>query len=95
MFRVGALIFLNDVGPDSGGTRVWPGSHRVLEALAKDQPHYEWRAALMADMADLQLGEPIELTPARGAVLFLHHLIGHAGSHNASNRPRFAINMKW
>ena len=95
VFRLGALIYLNDIGPHSGGTRVWPGSQRVLEDLDRSHQHYEWRAAIMADLPQIDLGEPLELMPHRGDVLFLHHLLAHAGSYNASKRPRFAINMKW
>jgi ectoine hydroxylase-related dioxygenase (phytanoyl-CoA dioxygenase family) len=28
-------------------------------------------------------------------VLFYHYLLAHAGSMNTSDRPRFALNMKW
>ena len=96
MFRLGTLIFLNDVGPNGGGTRVWPGSHRLFEELARRSPRrYEWRSAFMEDMAGLNPGEPLSLAISRGDVLFLHHLLAHAGSCNASDRPRFALNMKW
>ena len=96
VFRLGAIIYLSDVGPGAGGTRIWPGSHRELEAMACRAPQrYEWRAAVMAEIRELELGKPLELRPRRGDVLFLHHLTAHAGSYNASDRPRFAINMKW
>ena len=96
VFRVGALIYLNDIVRHGGGTFVWPGSHRELEVLARKNPErYEYRTALNATLPEIELGDPAELTLKRGDVLFLHHLCIHAGSKNASNRPRFALNMKW
>ena len=41
------------------------------------------------------VGEPVELTPRRGDVLFYHYLCAHAGSKNTSAVPRLALNMKW
>jgi hypothetical protein len=96
VFRIGALIYLNDIAPHGGGTVAWPDSRRKLEALAKQNPErYEYRSALTAEIPKLDLGDPIELTPKRGDVLFLHHLCVHSGSMNVSKRPRFALNMKW
>ena len=34
-FRVACMVYLSDVAPHGGGTVVWPGSHRKLEALAR------------------------------------------------------------
>lgn len=96
VFRIGALIYLNDIEPHGGGTYVWPGSHHKLERVARNNPaRYEYRHPLNAALPDLNLGDPIGMSLRRGDVLFLHHLCIHAGSKNTSNRPRFAINMKW
>ncbi len=96
VFRSGTLTYLNDVQRHGGGTVVWPGSHQKLEALAKQAPErYEYRHTLTEDIQKVPLGDPIELTPKRGDVLFLHHLCAHGGSMNLSHRPRFALNMKW
>ena len=95
-FRIATMTFLNDVPPHGGGTVVWPGGHRKLRALAESDPErYEmmWRLNEELDRADL--GDPVELTPRRGDVLFYHYLCPHAGSRNVSDRPRFALNMKW
>jgi hypothetical protein len=95
-FRIATMLYLNDVGVHGGGTVVWPGSHKKIEALAKSDPV---KYALMYDLnRDLDLagiGEPLELTPQRGDVLFYHYLLAHAGSSNVSDRPRFAMNRKW
>ncbi|MCA1596237.1 MAG: phytanoyl-CoA dioxygenase family protein [Chloroflexi bacterium] len=95
-FRLAAMTFLNDVPQHGAGTVVWPGSHRKLEALAKSDPErYELMWSLGRDLARADLGEPVELTPRRGDVLFYHYLCAHAGSMNTSRVPRLALNMKW
>jgi Phytanoyl-CoA dioxygenase (PhyH) len=95
-FRIAAMTFLSDVAPHGGGTVVWPGSHRRLEALARSDPsRYEMMWALNQSLREIDLAEPVELTPRRGDVLFYHYLCAHAGSMNVSDRPRFALNMKW
>ena len=95
-FRVATMTFLNDVPPHGGGTVVWPGGHRKLEALAKSDPdHYELMWTLNSELDKADLGDPVELTPKRGDVLLYHYLCPHAGSRNVSDRPRLAMNMKW
>lgn len=95
-FKVATMTFLSDVPPHGAGTVVWPGSHRKIEALAKSDPsRYEMMWALNQDLSVAGVGEPVELTPLRGDVLFYHYLCAHAGSMNTSDRPRLALNMKW
>ena len=95
-FRVAGMAYLSDVPPHGGGTIVWPGSHIKLEQLARSDPaRYETMWALNQDLASVDLGDPVELTPKRGDVLFYHYLCAHAGSRNTSDRPRLALNMKW
>jgi ectoine hydroxylase-related dioxygenase (phytanoyl-CoA dioxygenase family) len=95
-FRIASMVFLHDVAPHGGGTVVWPGSHRRIEALARSDPErYELMWPLNQDLQKAGLGDPLELTPKRGDVLFYHYLCAHAGSANVSDRPRFAMNMKW
>src|SRR4051794_17947270 len=95
-FRIACMIFLNDVPPHGGGTVVWPGSHRKLQSLARSDPErYELMWTLNQELCALDLEPPVELTPRRGDALFYHYLCAHAGSTNTSDRPRFALNMKW
>ena len=95
-FRLAAMAYLNDVEPHSGGTVVWPGSHRKIGALARSNPtHYEYMWSLGSDLHKVDIGEPIELTPNQGDVLFYHYLCAHSGSQNVGRRPRFAVNTKW
>jgi hypothetical protein len=95
-FRIAAMTFLSDVAPHGAGTVVWPASHRRIEALARSDPErYEMMWVVGQAMRELDLGEPVELTPRRGDLLFYHYLCAHAGSMNTSHRPRFALNIKW
>lgn len=95
-FRIAAMTFLSDVAPQGGGTVVWPGSHKRIEALARsDLGHYEMMWVLGQDIQKAGLGDPVELTPRRGEVLFYHYLCAHSGSQNTSSRPRLALNKKW
>jgi phytanoyl-CoA dioxygenase PhyH len=95
-FRIAAMTYLSDVSPHGGGTVVWPGSHRKIEALARRDPErYAMMWALGQALREIDLGPPVELTPRRGDVLFYHYLCAHAGSANTLARPRLALNMKW
>ena len=95
-FRIAAMTFLNDVPRHGGGTIVWPGSQKLLEGLALSDPaRFELMWALNQELSHLELGDPVELTPRRGDVLFYSYLCAHAGSKNVSERPRLALNAKW
>jgi ectoine hydroxylase-related dioxygenase (phytanoyl-CoA dioxygenase family) len=95
-FRLGCLIYLNDVPSRSGGTVVWPGSHRQLERLAKAHPEdYEYMWNLNRDILLAGLAQPIELTVRAGDVLFYQYLCAHSGSANLGVEPRLALSHKW
>jgi hypothetical protein len=95
-YRLASMLFLNDVARHGGGTIVWPGSHRVIEALAKSDPtRYELMAVLNRDFKEAGIGDPVELTPRAGDILFYHYLLAHAGSRNMTDQPRFGLNHKW
>jgi hypothetical protein len=94
--RLASMFYLSDVHSHGGGTVVWPASHKKVEALAKtDTAKYERMFHLNNDLGVLDLGEPVELTPKKGDVLFYHYLCAHAGSTNNNPEPRLAINHKW
>ena len=88
-FRVSSLTYLDSGVAQGGGTLIWPGSHRKLLQEAMQDPD---RYHLLTDFKNPQqrfgLGEPIELIPDRGDVLFFHYLLVHSGSLNTSNKPR-------
>src|SRR5262249_4820131 len=95
-FRVACLVYLTDVPPHSGGTIVWPGSHRRLEEQARSNLDvYKYLAALNRDISKMDLGQPEEITAEAGDVLFYQYLCAHSGSINCGATPRFALNHKW
>ncbi|MBM3214146.1 hypothetical protein FJZ36_04445 [Candidatus Poribacteria bacterium] len=94
--RVATMTYLNDVSPHGGGTVVWSGSHTKIAALAEsDRTRYEMMWRLNQDLHLAEIGEPTELTPRLGDVLFYHILSAHSGSLNATETPRLAFNTKW
>lgn len=95
-WRIAVMIYLADIGPQGGGTIVWPRSHRKIEAMARSQPErYRFVGGLNQDARKLDLGEPFEVTAKQGDVLFFDGLCAHSKSVNLSSYPRFAIHMKW
>jgi hypothetical protein len=91
-YRITSLVYLSDVQYQGGGTCAWPGSHRKIRQLAEsDETKYEFLYDLNKDIPALDLGEPVELTPQRGDILFFQHLFGHNGSANTRTRPRFMM----
>jgi hypothetical protein len=95
-YRLASLLYLGDVARHGGGTVVWPRSHRTIEALARAaSDRLDTMAALNESLASADLGEPLELTPRAGDILFYHYLLAHAGSKNTTDTPRIALNHKW
>jgi ectoine hydroxylase-related dioxygenase (phytanoyl-CoA dioxygenase family) len=95
-FRVGCIIYLTDSPAHSGGTVLWPGSQRRLEALAREDPErYRYLWEVNRDLRKVCTNSPVEMTPQAGDVLFYHYLCAHAGSLNTGDHPRLALNHKW
>ncbi len=95
-YRIGCLIYLNDVHPHSGATVVWPGSHRQLTDLARsDLDKYELLSSLNEDIQTLRLNNPVEISARAGDALFYNYLCAHSGSKNVGPSCRLALNHKW
>jgi ectoine hydroxylase-related dioxygenase (phytanoyl-CoA dioxygenase family) len=95
-FRIGCLIYLNQVREHAGGTVVWPASHLQIAALAQANPEkYEYLSALNRDVGMLSLQNPVEIIASAGDVLFYHRFCIHAGSMNTGTEPRLALTHKW
>ena len=93
-FRVSSLTYLDSGVAQGGGTAVWPGSHRKLsEAAVQDPDRYRMLSDFRNPQQRFGLGEPVELRPSRGDVLFFYYLLIHSGSLNTSNKPRFALRL--
>lgn len=95
-FHIASIAYLGKVEPQGGATVVWPGSHRLIEQRARENPReFEFMWQLNQEVPKMDLGEPVEVPAEAGDILFYHYLLAHAGSKNVSERPRFALNMKW
>jgi hypothetical protein len=95
-FRVGCLIYLNDVSAHCGATVVWPRSLRQIESLALSDPgQYEYLWAVDRDIQKITLAKPLEILARVGDVLFYHYLCAHAGSPNCGTTVRLALTHKW
>ena len=91
-YRIASLVFLSDIEKFGGGTIVWPGSHHKIRQLAESAPEkYAHLYDLNKDIPALDLGDPIELLPKRGDILFFQHLFGHNGSLNINQSPRLLM----
>jgi hypothetical protein len=80
-----AMLYLSDVRPRSGGTIVWPASHRMLyEGLDYEQRHGFSPNAGYAPMLDhIKVNvQPVELVGAAGDVCFFHPSLIHSGGLN-------------
>jgi len=91
-YRIASLVFLNDIDHKGGGTAVFPGSHRKIMGLAESNVEkYEYIIPLNRDLPTLDLGQPVELTPRRGDVLFFTYCFGHNGTANVGDTPRWMM----
>ena len=90
--RMVVLSFLSNTKVKGGGTMVWPQSHQQIRTLAEsDLQKYQYLLDLHNEVHSLDLGQPVELLPKQGDVLFFQHLFAHAGTANTRQTPRFAF----
>ena len=106
-FNLGIVGLINDVPPDGGAFKVWPGSHRRLYptfAMRYDQPRIPYYAhlpshkgilhtdAYLAELAQLQADtQPVDCHGRSGDVVFWHHRLAHMAGHNYSTVIREAV----
>jgi ectoine hydroxylase-related dioxygenase (phytanoyl-CoA dioxygenase family) len=84
-----ALLCLDDLTGDNGGTSFIRGSHKVSDAEAADP---RWRD-VAADRLDL--GERVDVRCPAGVGVFFSSKVLHAAGHNRSDRPRRTILSEW
>ena len=106
-FNLGIVGLINDVPPDGGGFKVWPGSHRRLYptfAMRYDQPRIPYYAhlpshkgilhseAYLAELAQLESDtQAVDCHGQCGDVIFWHHRLAHMAGHNYSSVIREAV----
>ena len=95
-FIINSIIYLNDIEKHGGGTVAWPGSHKPIRALAESDPEkYEYMWQLSQDLHTVDIGDPVELEPKCGDILFFAHFCVHAATNNVRDMPRLALRSRW
>jgi hypothetical protein len=92
--RGNTLIYLSDTEPQGGGTAVWPGwPAKLVERIQADPERYELLIDVQREIAsgEIDLGEPLELTPRAGDVLVIDPFMPHTATVNVDKCPRFMI----
>ncbi|NKB71753.1 MAG: hypothetical protein GKR89_32155 [Candidatus Latescibacteria bacterium] len=91
-YRIAFIFYLSNVEPEGGGTIGWPGSHKKVRQKAQSNPEaYQYLFDLNKEIPGLDLGEPVELLPRRGDILFFQHLWAHGATLNTHSQPRLAL----
>ena len=89
--HLGVVGYIDDVPPDGGGFRVWPGSHRDFYYAFKSQYVSERAENYAAVLERIRKGESVDCHGAAGDIIFWHHRLGHMAGHNFSDKIRQAI----
>ena len=82
------MIFMDDITPDRAPTVVRPGSHLQIARQWGGKPAYQDHPVRMSDLPALDYAEPIPVVGRKGQVAISSTAVVHAGSRNASDRPR-------
>ena len=81
------MIFLDDITEDRAPTLVRPGSHLQI-AEYNGEEAYQENPVFLRDLPDLDYADPVPLCGKKGQVAVSTTALVHAGSSNASDKPR-------
>ena len=106
-FNLGLVGLINDVSPDGGAFKVWPGSHKRLYPtfqMQYDQPRIPYydhlpshKGIIHSPEYDAELAKvmadtkPVDCSGKTGDVVLWHHRLAHMAGHNYSNAIRQAV----
>ena len=106
-FNLSLVGLIDEVLPDGGGFKVWPGSHKRLYPtfqMQYDQPriaYYEhlpsYKGIIQSEAYEKQIRKvmedtkPVDCFGSEGDVIFWHHRLAHMAGHNYSNKIRLAV----
>ncbi len=90
-FHLGVVGYIDDVGPNSGGFTVWPGSHRIFFYDFPKRYIFEKTASYLAHREQVGQMAPTDCYGKAGDIVFWHHRIGHSVGHNRSAQIRQAV----
>jgi hypothetical protein len=92
-FHLGVMAYIDDVPPNGGGLRLWPGSHkRVFHTF--ERQHTSFRGEAFAEaMKEVAADTPaVDTYGPAGTVVFWHHRLGHnPGTNWAGQNIRQAV----
>lgn len=85
-----SAITIDEMSPDAGPIRVWPGTHQSyleheIHAPFKDRPGFK-ELVVVPELIDRDAG--VDLCAPAGSVLLFHTLLVHSSTANESGRPR-------
>jgi hypothetical protein len=85
-------VALHETEPHGGNITVIPGSHKLVQQRAKDDPQTQYPY----DFADFPFTEPFEFVAKPGDVFLMHHLMFHSGNPcvGATHKPRIALHCQ-
>ena len=90
--QLNACVYLEDVGPRSGGFTVYPGSHRIMfrahRLEANWSPRADYRDAVRRVVREVR---PVELVGGAGTVIFWHGRTVHSAGIHTGDRIRWAV----
>ncbi len=106
-FNLGLVGLIDDVPPDGGAFKVWPGSHKRLYPtfqMQYDQPRIPYYEHLPSHKGIVHSPEyvselakvmsdtnPVDCWGETGDVVLWHHRLAHMASHNYSDTIRQAV----
>ncbi len=106
-FNLGLVGLIDDVPPDGGGFKIWPGSHQRLYPtfqMQYDQARIPFYAHLPSCKGILHTPEyleeidrvlndttPVDCHGDTGDVVLWHHRLAHMAGHNYSSQIRQAV----
>lgn len=83
-------VALHDTEPFGGNITVIPGSHKLVQQSAIENPLMQYPY----DFQDFPFTEPYEFVAKAGDVFIMHHLSFHTGNSCASHQPRIALHTQ-
>ena len=106
-FNLSLVGLIDDVHPNGGAFKVWPGSHKRLYPTFQMQydqpriPYYEhlpsYKGIIQSKAYEEEIKKimedtkPVDCYGSEGDVVMWHHRLAHMAGHNYSNKMRLAV----
>lgn len=83
-------VSLLDKEPFGGNITIWPGTHRIVQKCAMENPRWRYPG----NWDDIPKVEPFEFVAGAGDALFFHHLVAHQGNPCCTRTPRISLHCQ-